>query len=497
MALIQNILKKFGYVSMKEAEGLGTGDDDEDSYLYRPLSGYDRRTGGFNNGNIRRDAKVRELSSYILGRQSEIAYALWVRNPLARHIIRLFQIFTVGPYWETENETVKAVLTKHDNDPDNNWNGEKNQQRAMELSMFGEQCYPIGINPINGHMKLGYLDATNISSIKVSDFDNMLVEKIYYRTAGALGDERFFYPVRFDEDGSYGQLIAKDAESRGSKPGMFYQGRDTKGKYVGEAFYFAINKVIASTRGTSDLLSVADWIDSYGEMLFTHLDRAHLINNFVYDVTIDGASESQIKLFLKDLPAPTPGTVRAHNDRVHWQALTPQFGAADMKGVSDLIKGMILIGGGFPSHWFGDGQTTNRATAQEMGLPTLEMLKERRNYFAEMKRMIYQTQVDSYVLAAGEIKDLEEDEPPFTMFIPPMSEKQWDLYAASFASIVTSLAVCEGQGWIKKESAAKVAKSIIEQVGTEVELPEDIEGPEEDKKEEKEKPAKPENGDNE
>jgi len=474
MNFIDKALQAVGLTRLKESEGLSDTDSDgEDSHLYRPITGYNRQTGKFDT--LIRNPGVRELSSYIQARQHQIAYALWVRNPLARQIIRLMEIFTVGPYWETSNPQVEQILTEHDQDLDNDWDGEKDKLRARELSMFGEQCYPIGINPINGKLKLGYLDSTNLLKIGTSELNNMLIEKIYYSSTMTDPGGNYLMPVRYDEDGSWGTLVAKEGIKKNSV-GKYYQGKDTKGRYVGECFYFAINKVIAATRGTSDLLPTADWIDSYGEMLFTQLDRAHLMNNFIWDITIENASKSAIQQFLKEMAEPNPGEVRAHNEKVKWEAVTPQFNSADMKGISDLIKSMILIGGNFPPHWFADGTSTNKATAQEMGLPTLEMLKDRRKTYAKIKETIYQTQIDTYELFVEPIKrepDKEKD-PLFTMVIPSLTEKAMNEYSAAITQILNGLAVAESYGWITKDSAAKVAKSIIDELGTEVDIPEEL-----------------------
>ena len=50
--------------------------------------------------------------------------------------------------------------------------------------------------------------------------------------------------------------------------------------------------------------------------------------------------------------------------------------AAEVKGA---IKNMNLAGAGFPEHWFAEGGNVNRASALEMGEPTLKTLIEQGN----------------------------------------------------------------------------------------------------------------------
>ena len=149
----------------------------------------------------------------------------------------------------------------------------------------------------------------------------------------------------------------------------------TFGRLTGECFYWTINKARAASRGISDLFAAADWVAGYDQMLFALMNQMDALSRFIWDVRLEGMTAEQIRDWLKENGTPPrPNSIRAHNEKVSWQAVAPPVQAADRSEGVRLIKNFILGGMGFPEHWFADGAATNRATALEQGEPTLKML---------------------------------------------------------------------------------------------------------------------------
>ena len=61
----------------------------------------------------------------------------------------------------------------------------------------------------------------------------------------------------------------------------------------GECFYYRVNNLAAGTRGRSDLLAQADWLDAYDQFLFGELDRAKFMRSFFFDVTLRAPRRSR------------------------------------------------------------------------------------------------------------------------------------------------------------------------------------------------------------
>jgi hypothetical protein len=396
---------------LKEAfiGGLGIDPDDDQ---YRRLSSHPDR----------------DLNPVTHERMLEIAYRLYDRNPLAHRIVELTKDFVIGGgvSYRAENPEVQAILDDFWADPINNWNL-KQHDRALELGLFGEQCYPVFVNPYNGRVRLGSLDPARISEVRTNPENAEEVQAIIPKGTGQQ-------PLR---------IMHQDEEP----------GSPTFGRLVGDCFYFAINKVSNASRGRSDLLCLADWIDGYEQFLFNRIDRSALISAFVWDVTLEGMSEEEIAGWLKKNPSPKPGSVRAHNEKVRWEAVSPDLKADDAIGEARLLRNFILSGAGFPEHWFSDGSQVNRATAVEMGVPTLKRLSARQRYFRYMIEYIFRFAIDQAIIH-GRIS--QETDARFKVILPELSQLDMEKATGSLERLSKALASAEKRGWITKEMAGKM-----------------------------------------
>lgn len=406
--------------SLRESYSSDPGIDPDD-YKYRRLSG-------------RPD---RDLSPITHQRMLEIAYRLYDRNPLAHRIVELTKDFVIGGgvTYRCESPEIQTILDDFWSDPINNWDL-KQYNRVLELGLFGEQCYPVFVNSYNGRVRLGSLDPASIGEVRTNPENAEEVEAIVPKGI----QQRTLRVIHLDEE----------PES------------PTFGRLVGDCFFFAINKVSNADRGRSDLLCLADWIDGYEQFLFNRIDRSALISSFVWDVTLEGMNEDEIAQWLKKNPAPKPGSVRAHNEKVRWEAVSPDLKAHDAKEEARLLRTFILAGAGFPEHWFADGSQVNRATAKEMGVPTLKRLSARQRYFQYMIEYIFRFVIDQAVIH-GRISP--ETDTRFVVVLPEISQRDTSDAAASLERISNALASAEEKGWISKEAAGKMFVNFSAQLG--------------------------------
>lgn len=116
--------------------------------------------------------KDRSLSSLTQERMQELAVFLWKSNPLANRIIELPLVYLLaeGVTMSVKDETAQAWLDEFWNDPINQMDV-KLPKKVREMSLFGEQCWPVFKNPTNGAVRLGYLDPGLIKEVK-TDPDN-------------------------------------------------------------------------------------------------------------------------------------------------------------------------------------------------------------------------------------------------------------------------------------------------------------------------------------
>lgn len=138
---------------LREAAG-ATVDADEDQW--RRLTG---------DGN-------RDLAPMTHERMQKLAHYLWETNVLANRLIEvpLAYLLSQGVQLRIDDPDAQEALDAHWCDGLNAWDI-KLPKRARELSMFGEQCWPVFRNPGSGFVRLGYLDPALIETV-VTDPDN-------------------------------------------------------------------------------------------------------------------------------------------------------------------------------------------------------------------------------------------------------------------------------------------------------------------------------------
>jgi len=239
------------------------------------------------------------------------------------------------------------------------------------------------------------------------------------------------------------------------------KGSKDNGLYDGEIFVFDINKVVSTSRGRSDLLPLADWIDGYDQFLFARLERATILNNYVWDVLLEGADEPTINDWLQKQAMPQPGSIRAHNEKVKWEAVSPNLESSDASKEANLFKMQILGGAGFPNLWFGEGGEGIRAAAQEMSLPTMKHLRSRQKYFKYMITHIFDFVIDQAIIAGKLSRDVNRS---FTVIVPILTkEKEMTMGMAAFR-VTESIKIAKENGWIDDEQAKQSWQTFMKDI---------------------------------
>lgn len=405
----------------------------------------------------------KDLSPLTHERMLKIAYFLWDTNPLAHRIIELTKDFIVGDglTYTAEDEKVKEVLDTFWNNSVNQWDL-KQDQKALEIGLYGEQCYPVFVNDVDGEVTLGYVDPLSINCVVTDPENSEVVKAIIVKSqlVGQQKSKKVLATIQVDNDPkskTFGLMIVPEGEIEILGVGN----QKEKVTPTGGCFFFAVNKVSNAQRGRSDLLPLSDWIDAYDQLLFNRLDRASLMNNFVWDITIENADDKKIKEFLANNPPPTPGSIRAHNQKVKWEAVTPDLKSADAQKEAKLIKSHILGGIGYPEHWFAEGGNVNRATAQEMGTPTFKKLTARQKYFVYMVEFMFKFVIDQAIIHKKLAPEVNKN---FTIIAPEISIKDTAILSTALQQITQSLMIAQNQNWISEETAREIFANVSRQI---------------------------------
>lgn len=440
--------------------GIGGGVDPDDA-SYRRLT-----------------SQSRELPPMTQERALRLSWALYETNPLAHGIIETMKDHIVGKGMEVRSpdDDVQGVLDRHWDDPLNNWNL-KQHDRVRDMSVYGEGLYVAFVNEADGFVRLASVDPIHIRTILVNpdnpeDLQTVVVNP--RRRTGAIGadSDRFYRIIHVDDElasPTYGRLIGANE----GDPGSYGSGRQTKTfAYSGSCFYFAINRVTGAVRGRSDLLSIIDWLDAYDQILFNFVDRTLLMNSFVWDVTLKGATTGTILDWRsKHSAAPRPGTVNVHNEMEEWKEVAPKLQQAEFEVQQRTLKAQILSAVGLPPHWFGESQA-NRSTAMEMGSPALKRLQARQLFFKYVVEFIMTFVVDQAIIAKT-IEPPPADAPySVEVYVPEMSSKNLTQASTSMLNVTQALTIAVAAGFIDRTEAQRIFVTVAQEFGAAIDLKE-------------------------
>jgi len=409
------------------------------------VGGVDKDLEGWRrlSGNLERD-----LLPLAQDRVLQIVYYLFETDPLARRIIQMSRDYVVaeGVNFEAKDDRVQDVLSRFWKDPINNIDLHLGQE-VLEVGLWGEQCYPFYVNPVNGFVRKGYLDPARIAAVNLDPDNARVTRSIELHGLG-------------NAPGRTLSVVSPDLNAYGQ----------TFGFNTGDCFYFRVNNVTTASRGRSDLMALADYLDLYNQFLFTRGERAAFGNAWIWDVLVKGADPAALKKFLNDNPPPKPGSVRAHNENVEWTCVAPDLKAHDASFDGRMLKNFVLGGAGFPEHFFAEGGGATRATAAEMGEPVVKHLASRQGQVkamlaAQLEFVIDQAQIHR-VLPAGVNRE-------YDLFFPEISTKDLAKIGTVMVQAAQALMIAETQGWVTGENAARAFCEIASLLGPNLE-PEEV-----------------------
>lgn len=420
---------------LREAVG-ATIDPDEDQW--RPISG---------------DAG-RDLAPMTQSRMQKMAAYLWEANLLANRLIELPVAYILGEgvRIRVANPEAQRIIQRFWADPVNEMDL-KLPQKVRELALFGEQCWPVFVNRIDGHVRLGYLDPALIARVAV-DPDNPEQPIGIETVQDGSGRARRYRVIVL---GAEGDVFTRRTQAI------------RRGYADGECLFFRINNLSAGRRGRSDLLAQADWLDTYEQFLFGEADRALALRSYIWDVTLRAATPDQVAARARQIVAPKPGSVRVHNDAEEWKALAPELGAQDLSGIAKLFRQHMLGGATIPPHWMGDPGDVNRATGQEMSDATVKMLAQRQGYWAHILTFVARYIIRQAWLAAerGE-PDFSDEDLRVRVEFPEIQPRDLTKHAASLQQVTAAVVVALDRGLITEELALRVIVAIAERLGVSI-----------------------------
>ncbi len=375
-------------------------------------------------------------------------YEAYNSNPLAKQAIEITTSMVLGSGLKVvaHSQRVQKILDRFWHDADNHMDL-RVYSLCTELALYGEQFVRFFVNPIDGAVKIGQIDPSTIDEIE-TDPNNV---------------ER---PLRFHQR-PVGELTGRDqpAASGGASTGpatfssgaRFPQSGTSDGRWLDageEVVQFAINKVSNAKRGQSDLATMLVWLRRYKDWLTDRVRLNKYKGAFLWDVKLTGADKKTIDRKRNEYGyPPLPGSVIVHNEGEEWAAIEPKIGADQVEADGRAIKMMVAVGAGLPEHYLAEGGNVNRATAAEMGLPTLKRFERRQDYFGFMLRTVLDR-----VLHEAELAGLlsPRADQRYDVVFPPIDVDDGRNVAAAVGQLVPALQAAKQEGWLSDAAAVKL-----------------------------------------
>lgn len=427
----------------------------------------------------------RDLQPLAQDQQNRLAYYLWESNVVARWLIETTVDFTLGEgaAVTSEIEEIQAAIDAFWTDGVNKLD-ERLDTFAREFRMYGELCLPVGVNLYNGHVRLGYVDPLEISDV-VTDANNVLITTGVVLKSPVGAAPRVLHVIREQTDPrlpGYGYLMP-------AEPGQRVRGVLRNGDVIdtipeGSCFLWQTNKVSNARRGRSDLIADLDWLDALDAYLFDALDAAGQLNQFIWDVKLEGMDEAQIRAWQANQPTPKRGERRAHNEKVTWSAVVPELKAQDKDSIAKLFRGHVIGAHSFPEHFYGSGDGTTFAAAKEMGLPPVKSLSRKQKSFRFVVRDLVLFALHQKIIrgaleaeyVVGKRLDAEGNstgtkkrtDQCFTVALPELSMRDQSAIVAAMTGLSSALTVDVDRGWIRPETASKLICHVASQLGFDI-----------------------------
>ncbi|MEW6210785.1 MAG: hypothetical protein AB1631_20640 [Acidobacteriota bacterium] len=405
----------------------------------------------------------RDLTPIDQDKLIEIANYLACSNPLAKRCREIRRDFVIGEGVKIEAEDkdyIQPWIDEFINDPVNNWD-ELQFQLVDYIGINGELFLPVFVNTFTGAVRLGWIDPVEVQQVVRDPYNRRIMRQVILKAGGGgmsvfgITDARRTYTV-----------VNIDT--------------DTVSKYhgyrQGQLLFFKINCAPDATRGRSDLESVADLLDAWDQSVFNDLEREQLLKNFIWDVTWTGLDQKEIDKKMKDQKEPKPGSVRAHNEKVKWEAVAPDLKTAESVKLQEAIRRNILGAFGLSDFYFGVTEGANRASSENLDQPIAKGFTSRQRVVKAIFRETIDFVIDQRLLRSPYRAAFQSGRRSrkFEIEMPEISVRDLSRLAGVVNQMVAAIDTALENKWITNLRAAKLFAGFVAQFGQEYDAEEEM-----------------------
>lgn len=393
------------------------------------------------------------------------AWSLYQYNQAAGRYLEIVRDHVIGKGFEPviEDESLKEIVDIFIERNDLN---EQLSKFALQLRLFGEQCYPVYVRQSDGQVTIAYIDPADIEEVKCHP-NNSLKPWVVILKTDMTRERRLYRIIRKDEGFVFNDVVITPnhedklvmAEQARLEPWeMVLLAEYGLTQYTGSCFHYGANTVSNMPRGFSDLVRPADNLDLEDETIFALGEREGMAGYFSWDVTLEGNNEAEVKTKAAEIRnrVPKKGQVNVHNDKETWALQSPDLKQPGSIATADAILDRAWGLLGMPKTWRGVGDDSNRASATVMGEPTRKTLEHKQS---QVKRIFIDLLY--FVRDQAEIAGYWSGDGKIEVIVPEIGERDYDTTANTLLKTATALSKARSEKVISRQTSAKVIAQII------------------------------------
>ena len=238
----------------------------------------------------------------------------------------------------------------------------------------------------------------------------------------------------------------------------------------GDVLILQVNTIPGQTRGHSDLLVVADWLDQLDTLIQTEVERVQFQRAFAWFVKIvtgslqDGGDdrtsaeilEAARKRIAEEGP-PGGGCVQVCDETEEWEAKAPDLHLEDSVAFIKLVLHICFGGLYMPEHYFATGGDVNKATSSNMDTPIFAVVRDRKRDL----KSFFELAINSAIKVAkrmGRFVDIPDDELIFEVVSRDPDRTAYDLIGNMLKSLGEALSLGVDRGYFEDREAAQAMR---------------------------------------
>ena len=174
----------------------------------------------------------------------------------------------------------------------------------------------------------------------------------------------------------------------------------------------------------------------------------------VWDVTVGGADKGEIdRMRAQHAAPPARGTVLFHNESEVWKPVHTDVDGGDAAPDGRAIRLMVAVGALLPEHYLAEGGNANRATAAEMGLPSIKRFQRRQQVFRALLEGVIGRVLDE-AQRVGRLGPRVDRS--FAVQFEELTTAPLDQVATAVERLSRALAMAAERGWVKEDEARRL-----------------------------------------